>query len=295
MTNENYTTLIERYLEGEMSGTEASQFEQMLQQDPILNSEFGFQQEIVNGIKDFRKAELKMRLDNVNVSPGVFQSVVGNSIVQTTAGVLMTGAVAFGSYWWLTSPEKIETVTFDIHSKAPELDNSKFTDDSVGDLPLVELKSFKKAESINKSTETIADETSTDAVKELMAPTIITPELADDGTQVDTAPIVEEIEPILPETDREVSQVEVENITNTRHNFHYKFYNNKLFLYGNFSGTPYEILEINNRSSKKLFLYYDNNYYKINDEITKSTPLEKVTNPDQISELNILRENKTIE
>jgi hypothetical protein len=275
-----------------MSGSEAIQFEQMLQQDPILNSEFGFQQEIVNGLKDFRKAELKMRLNNVDVSPGVFQSVVGNSIVQTTAGVLLTSAVAIGSYWWINTPEQIEPVTFDINSKTSQLDDSEFIDDTIETLPIIKLKSFGSVEDTDR---TVKDEEVAVVKKELNIPSVISPKLADDGTQVETTPKVEEFEPVAPDANRDVSQVEVENITNSKNNFHYKFYNNKLFLYGDFSGAPYEILEINNRSGKKLFLFYDSSYYKINNEVTKSTPLEKVTNEDQVSELNILRENKTIE
>ena len=56
MTNSNYSKLVERYLEGEMSNTEIAEFEQMLNQDPLLSSELGFQQEIITGVKDFAQS-----------------------------------------------------------------------------------------------------------------------------------------------------------------------------------------------------------------------------------------------
>ena len=72
MTNSNYSKLVERYLEGEMSGQEAMEFEQLMNKDPMLAGEYNLQQDIVSGIKDYRKSELKLRLDNVDVTPSVF-------------------------------------------------------------------------------------------------------------------------------------------------------------------------------------------------------------------------------
>ena len=294
MTNSNYSNLVERYLDGEMSKQEMADFEQMRSQDPLLNSEFHSQQEIINGVKAFRKAELKTRLGNVDVTPGLFQAAAGNTAVQATSVVLLTGAVFVGSYIWVESPDEIETIDFSLTSKSTELETSPFNLNIAEELPLVEMPNFDTS---NK-TEEIATVDSEEEVVEVveatpLQPSVVAPKLADSGIDEDILPSVEEEITIKDSNTEKVSEVEIENITSTRKKFQYKFYNNKLFLYGDFNGIPYEILEINNRGGKKLFLFHDQSFYRISNNVTKSTPLRKVTNAGLIEELLILKENKS--
>ena len=126
MTNSNYSKLVERYFNGEMSSSEMTEFKQLIDQDPMLASEYGFQSEIIEGIKDFRKTELKMRLDNVDVTPGLFESLVGNTGIQAAAGVLLTGMVGFGAYLFLYDAGKESSIDFSITSKSSSLNESEF-------------------------------------------------------------------------------------------------------------------------------------------------------------------------
>ena len=53
-----------------------------------------------------------------------------------------------------------------------------------------------------------------------------------------------------------IEKVDIENVTTNRFKFHYKLDHNKLYLYGKFEASPYEIIEINSLQSKKLFFYF---------------------------------------
>ncbi len=57
------------FLRGEMSPSEADEFRQELDSDPLLKSEFELNDAIVNGIKQYRKAEIKARLASLPISP----------------------------------------------------------------------------------------------------------------------------------------------------------------------------------------------------------------------------------
>ena len=87
----------------------------------------------------------------------------------------------------------------------------------------------------------------------------------------------------------EFSKVDIENVVNNRYKFHYRLDNNRLYLYGKFEASPYEIIEINSFQSKKLFFYYNGSYFKLNQNVNDISPLLKIENPDVISELNILK------
>lgn len=294
MTNSNYSKLVERFLDGEMSKTEVADFEHMRSQDPLLSNEYNSQQEIIDGVKNFRQTELKTRLNNIDVTPGLFQAAAGNTAVQATSVVLLTGAVFIGSYLWVDSTERVESIDLSVASKSTDLTESSFNENIEEELPLIKLPNYDISNKVDEiETVEIEDEMEETEVVTPIRPDIVAPELADSGSDEKILPEVEERVVIDADNKSKASQVEIENISSSKKNFQYKFYNNKLFLYGDFNGIPYEILEINSRSGKKLFLYHNSSFYRINDNVTKSSPLKVVTNSDLIKELMILKENKS--
>lgn len=58
---------IASYLDGDMSLDQMQEFEKLLHTDPVLRSEFELQQDIMHTLQDFRKTQLKTRLDQVPV------------------------------------------------------------------------------------------------------------------------------------------------------------------------------------------------------------------------------------
>lgn len=297
MTNNNYSKLVERYLDGEMSPSESLEFEQHLSKDPMLSSEYNFQRDIVDGIKDYRKTQLKTRLDSIDITPGLFETLATNTAVQATSGVLLTGAIAFGSYLLINSPEKAETIEFDLHSKSSELTESTYHDKEIEKLPLMELPSYDRTAKSDQIDIAAVEEEATpdEIVSTPITPDVVAPTLADKGNTEDILPKVEEIEKITAISQSKDGQIEVENVATTKQYFQYKFYNNKLYLFGDFSEVPYEILEINGRSGKKLFLFHNEVFYRIENNVTRTSRLRKVNDPELIDELLILKENKTKE
>ena len=71
----------------------------------------------------------------------------------------------------------------------------------------------------------------------------------------------------------------------------YKYFDGKLFLYGDFNEQPYEILEINGVKERKLYLFFESKYFNI-DVTDKVKELDQIVNPKLVNELDIIRNNK---
>lgn len=84
---------IEDFVSGKMSPEQASQFQDLVQNDPLLHNEVQLQNDIVNQIKNERKAELKARLNNVPVNSGFQLKFVHLAATVIVAGVVTTALV----------------------------------------------------------------------------------------------------------------------------------------------------------------------------------------------------------
>jgi hypothetical protein len=313
----NHNELIGAYLEGSMSPDEMLEFENQLHTDPVLHSEFELQQDIVNSLKDFRKSQLKARLDQVPVSVSP-TGIVG---VKTAALIVLTGIIGVGTYLFLdnqkvVTPESanelvVESLEPEVLEEAVETLSSEDVKSTVEEQTLVseeesdltEPQSTQIADVSAKAENKAANNT---AVAEIAAPQkeeeqakvtapvinspqIIDPSLEDNGDETLEIPT-----PELGET--EVSENPVLEVETTKESsnefFHYQYYSGKLYLYGDFTDNPYEIIELNSASGKKLFMFYNGNYYRIFDNKVDLTPLQAVKDQDIIKELDIIKENK---
>lgn len=296
MTNDHYSNIVERYLDGGMSQNEVLNFEEMLHQDPLLGSELAHQQQTINGLKDYRIAELKTRLNNIDVTPGLIQTVASNSMVQMASGVLVTGSLLVGGYLWMASAEKEAIVDFNLQSRSIDVPEREFMFDPELRIPTIEIKGIPaKVPSPGPFGEielAIAGES--DASEDLaFIPNIVVPNLSESLESEDNDLNVDAPNANIPFSNKEQKNIDIENVKDGRYDFHYKFYNNKLFLYGDFRGIPYEIFEINGKTGKRLFLLHEEVYYRIFDSVTQVSQLQRVVNADLIEELTILKENKS--
>ena len=301
--------MIGSYLEGSMSPGEMLDFENQLHTDPVLRSEFELQQDIVNSVKDFRKSQLKARLDQVPVtmSPTI---LVG---VKTAAALVISGIIGLGAYLYFTqdTPEDL-TDNITIEEPVAALENN--LEDSAVQNNNIEADSeataIKDKVELAIAEEPAVEEVTANEVK-VVAP-IKTEEVTAEPEVKETTPVVNSpqiIDPSLDETVTEetlempsaaISQeeiadnpvVEVESAKKDPELFHYRYYSGKLYLYGDFKDIPYEILELNSDSGKKLYMYYHNKYYEILDNQIDLTPLQSLEDPDIIKRLDIIKENK---
>ena len=110
-SNQKYIEQVGAFLDNELSGDELTSFNEELARNPELAKELNYQQELVEGIKDNRRAELKARLDNVQIGNGLWSG----SAVKIFSGVLIVGGIGFGIY-------QISTPTSITNEDAPELE-----------------------------------------------------------------------------------------------------------------------------------------------------------------------------
>ncbi len=77
--------------------------------------------------------------------------------------------------------------------------------------------------------------------------------------------------------------------TDKKLNFHYQFKEGKLYLLGSFERDLYEILEFFSNSKRTIFLYYNSNYYLLDESQLQPTPLNAITDQSLLQQLKASR------
>ena len=72
LTNEEF---VSRYLDNELNPAQRLDFENKLLHDTDLKEELDLQKDLVEGIKEARRLELKSRLSNIPINSPVYQSI----------------------------------------------------------------------------------------------------------------------------------------------------------------------------------------------------------------------------
>ncbi|MGI9542175.1 MAG: hypothetical protein ACR2MX_02890 [Cyclobacteriaceae bacterium] len=297
--------LIESYLENTMSPEARESFENLLQQDPVVRSEFEVQQQLVNSIKEFRRAELKAQLNNVTVGVGPAALLS----LKTAAIITITAIVGLGTFLYLqkedTSITKIDlepeqnATTEQVPAKpeaTPLATDQVATIDIVGTPDASDQQPNEKSESFSKiaaPTKKPVPQPEQDLANQpavVSIPTVLQPNKDEDDLSIEE--LVLPSEQLSQTNSKEQGTLAVENTDNGEYNFHYQFYQDKLFLYGDFKDTPYEILELNFSNGKKLFMFYRGAYYSLKENQIEITSLEALTDNEIIKKLEIIKANK---
>jgi hypothetical protein len=277
----NNFELIDDYLTNRLSAEGKEGFEKQLESDPTLKADVEFQRQVLEGIRSARAAELKSMLDKVPVGGGM---MVDFSVTRMAAGIVGAGMLGAALYFYF-KPEQVP----DLHNAAADL--------------------AKKGEQIQKKQEEVIQPVDEAEVKsEEIKPEAEIPKetksnkkkvLKKEETTSDSKPKLDVLDPSEEMTDHKnepalsesakgsitASHIEVETDTaNKKYNFHYQFASGKLFLYGSFDKTLYEILEINS-DNHSVFLYYRENYYLLDEKQIKITKLEPIKDSALIRKL----------
>ncbi len=293
MANTESNKLIDDYLNGNLSSLDKEAFESQLSSDPNLKSELNHQSEIIEGIESFRKAELKTRLAAINLSPTILGIISQSAAIKTAVSVATVSIIGTGVYFYNKTSfpilqrvdaiseyaiketllpkaiDKIEFIQKAENSELPvKLSNAKFIE------PIIVKEDLRKA--------------STNNAIDFKVP--LSPNTADNSIDPDTEELVENTNGLEKLADiGTFDKVDVENIIDKKYKFHYKYTSGRLYLYGKFDKSPYEIIEINARNDKRLFFFYQENYYRIEKNTSDVTAFEAIIDSDLIQELNIIK------
>ena len=286
-----YSSQLEAYFSGAMSETDRILFEGRVESNPELKAEFDRQNDIVEGLKAHRRAELKTRLNNISVEPTLIGTLMQGSMMKSLTYGLTAVMVATGGYFFYNTESAIQYHIESLNAKSHYITESALNP-SVQSLDYrfegnLQMLDYVEAAPVMKKREIAKEITSPKQQIVFEVPEVRpTQEESFDGVDVDLTAMerIEEVSGIS-----EVDKVNIQTIHSRKYNFHYRLEDNRLFLYGKFNESPYEIIEISTPGSKKLFFYYDGDFYQLRKNASSITPLSKIENRELIHELDELK------
>lgn len=283
-----YTEMIEEYILDRMDSGQKAAFEQLLAKDPLVKQEFEVQKDIIQSIQNTRKAELKARLNKIEVPSGLGWSNASKIAVS----LLLVSSIGAGAYFLYNQDNtqisnSVETIQEIVVSENKEEQIDKTID--------IE-KQAEKTPTISSNTK-VAEEIKIKPVKK-ENPIASSPEAT---VQVNIPQISEgfsgsdNIEKSISLPNSEVTKtidtkakLDV-SLVEDAGEIGYQYFNNKLFLFGEFSAGKYEVLELNNARKKEMYLYFKNEYYYLNPHTFDKTQLENIKNQEIINQLDLIR------
>ena len=305
---------IDNYHSGLMSEKESAAFESDLNADPSLKAESDFQSDIINGLKEYRKAELKIRLESINLGPTWGGFIQQSALVKSMGGVVIASLIGGGIYLYgeKETPQSeqkavsidgpiAESLTYDVIELGeensaveeqnlvldkPSLDKpAAETQESAGATTLEEENAVSKEVTIKSDEKAASSDANVAFTPDVAAPDVASIE---EGEGFQSSGLDELPENTVIEETNAPIDVKSENRKGA---IKYKYYDGKLFLSGDFKKHTYEILEINSASGRRIYVYYLSEYYRVG--ITdRLIELPKVTNQKMIDELELIRKNK---
>lgn len=274
--------LLNSYFDGAMSEVEKQDFLNLVSSDPQLEKEFNFQQEVIDGLKNARIAELKARLDNVTIGGGYSSGII--SKVALVGGVALIAGLAY--YFNQPEVESIEVSPKEVVENIDELiieDSQENTVDLEEATNTTPIESEDKEENVSATKTKSASKESVEINKpQLVEPVELTQEY-DESLEVPGAGLNEK-----SETSNPVIDVEIDD-SKKKYSFHYQLKSGRLFLYGSFDKGLYEILEFNTSKGKTLYLYYKDKYYGLSKAQDEITPLTEVKDSALVNKLERVR------
>jgi hypothetical protein len=289
--------LVSSYLENEMTEIERLEFENQLLNNPELRTEYNLQKDLINGIKQSRMAELKARLDNITIHTPVYQTIGYKAFLATSLSVI----VGISAYFLISEKDALMASQVDLSQneiiieeeavlpEAPKAIVPAASDQTTG------LTIAEPRELVQEEEAPIASAMPEKA--EPINPNVIEPDVIegfeeDEFTteEINVEVQISELENVKEEVE---STVEIASVENRRNKFHYRFFENKLYLIGNFNDMPYEIIELNAKSGKSYFLFYNDSFYRLESEQLKPAPLQKIENDSLVNELRVIQKNQS--
>lgn len=298
---------IDSFLRGDLNSAETEAFNKAVSADPKLKQEVSIQKDIIDTVKQHRHQQLKDRLNAIDVKP-VGIGFFGSPYVKLAASIGIV-ALLVGSFSLFNKNEPaitaVESKPADVAYKPATAETYYLTSDEIKKTDSEPKMIYSPPTIITPTTKTTTSATDATVNSSKVAKNSKTQNGASDASHSDLAeePLDTDntIDGINDNFDMptmnhggntsSISSPQIKVSIVKENNLGYRFFNNQLFLHGNFSNSTYELYELNNKPSKQLFLYFENNYYELIQGKTKVTSLTPITDKAILLQLTQLREH----
>ncbi|MEM9674948.1 MAG: hypothetical protein AAF992_20310 [Bacteroidota bacterium] len=283
----SYSEQVDLYLKGKLSDSERVAFEEKIQQDPLLQSEMKLQQEIHQALSETRKVGLKSRLDQVPIeqTPWFIGSTFKTAAV--VSALVITSVATYVTFAPTESeiPYEIDIAEGSFEDYATEADLEAPKPLAVPEQQTKIVETAPVAEEATASQPTVAKE------EKPMVPTVqrpsVTSDFSEDPIELDYSDFEAPQKQALQNNTVDDANIAVKRIADTDHTFHYQFYDDKLFLHGNFEDAPYKVIAFNAKSVRRLFLEHAGQFYQLQEQ-EEIVPLVPITDSTLVKELRNL-------
>jgi hypothetical protein len=286
----NYSEKLEAYIRNELTANEKLELEEQLRQDPLLQNELILQRDIISSICDYRKNELKQRLNKIDVGSKTASGdfTVGGALLGGIAIVGIAGFLIFQDSGNVLSSRQLSSSVSQIpysadstpaeevpsqitKDLAPVADHS--ADSNVPEMPTDSHSNSKPvARAGKKSKPAVAP-----------APVVVTPNqsvVKEEEIRKDDHLVLPENTVSSPANSSKPTLIIADN-NSSNYKLHYKYINDQLYLYG--FEKPYKIIDLPSQTQR--YLLYDGNFYKLNRNQPKVAPIQLVENQQEIKAL----------
>jgi len=299
-----HSEIIEAYLRNELSAEQRADFEQLVRQDPLLYNEFLLQKETITSIQSHRKAALKNRLNQIDVS----DSNSWNGA--TSASIWIGGLVLVGMLGWfgynyfsarnalvlpstqvaVTKPLITETPS-EVTTKDEPVASSTFegntvqaasTQNQTAARNTATVRSKASVRRNNKLQEKTRIASKPQVLVDVLPESEISLSLQEEAfrkTDSNAEPLAER--PVVYSSGNTASasnRLNVIDNTNDRLKLHYYYRNGRIALLG--FDKPYTFLDI--PSENVTYLQYEGDFYKLNVHQIQPAPIQDVRVTDEI-------------
>ena len=274
---------VEAYFNNELNSSDKSEFLNEMESDTELKSEYNFQNEIINGIKDARKAELKAMLNKVPITS---VSTATTGLYKIFAGSVATILLGTASWYYFTATEQVE-----VNTQTEVIIG--FTENNVAGNTILQSEEVQKTTSTPILEEGAKESTEQVTERKEVTSAINTPVLPNSENDFESQSLPEENLDIPSDLSSASinlnSKVDVKIVMKKKYDFHYQFSHSKLVLYGEFEEGLFEVLELNKEDNVEVYLYYKSNFYYILNNTNSISPLKSVSDKNLKLKLEGLR------
>ncbi len=309
--NTNIEETIELFVKGKLTEPALSDFQNLMQTDKTVVKEVKLQQLTTQAIVEHRRLALKSRLDSINVgasggnAPNTFAKYFS---IKSAAIVVATVGVGISAYFYTQS--QIDAANDSATQANQTLILDSVTQDGGSNENNTQQIAINRQQSseIENNTEVKVESSIERVEKPKVGKSFLglkkkktsangeqmLDQKFEDGSEADIAANMPK-SPVTIATGEKVvntADVDIKNVQDGRHSFHYMLKESTLFLYGNFDASPYEILEFNEKEGQSIYLFYDQSFFTLKKGQTEPIKLKRISDNKLVQDLTEARNKK---